>query len=974
MDITNLSIDEIGLSARSNHALQKRNIHTVGKMLDLTEEELINTPQLGRKSVDEILAAIRKYQELSNTQTDGGSAEKSQQNFDDWLISDQGKKAVMDFLEQSPHRIEELSTLSTRTYNTLLFNGYADIKEIVFLSCEDLMQIPHMSQEGANEILRKVKAYLEETKDILMPGMEEEPSEKLHDQNIDDLVRNIRYRPRILDFIRANDVDLEDMDLNIRGINCLHNSGYDCLSEIVFLSRNDLISIKSMGAGTADIILQKIDQYLKKNEERIRKFLDGNDTVLIDDDAIKSKILHLYDETPFGGYNFAEFKKALVLPEAVTDERLKHVIGSMLAEKTFEYVDFRCYRIYDRFKDVLAACPKVEQRNKEILEKRINGATLQQIADEYGLTRERIRQLSAKGVHIVKTWYTATTDKKWFDEDYFRYFYETYEIDKKDAAAYLGIEPYVFPYLDLTESKGGKKELRAALDDNAIETSLKLKIKTYLNRSKLLVDGVWIDKSRQDLEEVVVRKLCIEDTDYSDFGEIFNQFLMDEEIEYDPNLYFTKEIQKSRKNRLSEANFLLWKQSEKFRYYDIQRQDYSELYDTLQLDSYKDVELSTLKWMDDYPEIMEKYDIRDQYELHNLLRKTIESKKYPNVRFGKMPMISFGQFDRDEAILELLLDNSPITQADLADLIRQEYGYEQPTIIGTYLPPFSKYYHDGIYEFEQKVMPADRMKNLKEHLSEDFYYTEEVRGIYHRLYPEADLEEINRYNLMEMGFSIYTSYIIQNYPTADKYFESLFTTNEMTDLTPYRKKYTYSQIFSQKFMELKRNLTIVEYAHNQIILFKKLEELDVTKEKVADYCQQIYDMVPDETFFTIESVQNDGLPCDPFDLGFSETFYASLLLSDDRFSSGNAFGNTFFFKGEKRMMIGMFLTALIEENSSIDMLDLIQLLKSRYGFSKVDKDDVIYKTRGQGVYYDPFLDRLYANEDLYYQELEEFGR
>ena len=404
-------------------------------------------------------------------------------------------------------------------------------------------------------------------------------------------------------------------------------------------------------------------------------------------------------------------------------------------------------------------------------------------------------------------------------------------------------------------------------------------------------------------------------------------------------------MQKSRKNHLSEANFLLWKQSEKFRYYNIQGQDFSELYDTLQLDTYKDIELSTLKWMDDYPEIMEKYDIRDQYELHNLLRKTIKSEEYPNIQFGKMPMISFGEFDRDEAILELLLEHSPITQADLADLIRQEYGYERQTVIGTYLPAFNKYYHDGIYEFEQKVMPADRMKNLKDHLTEDFYYTEEVREIYHQLYPEADLEEINRYNLMEMGFSIYTSYVIQNYPTADKYFESLFTGNETTDITAYRKRYTYCQLFSQKFMDLKRNLTIVEYEHNKIILFKKLEEFGLTEDIVADYCQQIYDMVPDESFFTIQSIQNDGFPCDPFDLGFSEALYASLLMSDDRFASGNAFGNTFFFKGDKRIMFGMFLTTLIEENGSIDVLDLIQLLKSRYGFAKVDKNDVIYKTR-----------------------------
>lgn len=972
MDITNLSIDQIGLSARSNHALHKRNIHTVDKMLELTEEELINIPQLGRKSVDEILTVIQKYHELSNSLGEGGCSKESQQSFDNWLNSDSGKKAVIEFLEQTPHRIEELSSLSTRTYNTMLFNGYTEIKEIVFHSHEELMKIPHMSPESANEILRKVKAYLEDRKDQLM-AEDKDNSGEIKNQSIDDLIQNIHYRSRILEFVKANDISLKDMDLNIRAINCLHNSNYDYLSEIIFFSRNNLMTIKSMGAGTADIILQTINQYLKKNEDRIKRYLEGDDSVLIDDETIRSKILFLYDGTPFGGYNFAEFKRELVLPENVTDERFKNVIGSLLAEKEIEYVDFRCYRIYDRFMDMLFECPKVEKRNKEILEKRVNGNTLQQIADEYDLTRERVRQLSIKVVSVVRSWYTASTGKKWFDEDYYRYLYETYEIDK-DAATFLGVEPYIFFYLELAGCKPGKNSLKGALDDNKLETGLKLKIKTFLNRDRLLVDGVWINKKRADLEEVVVQKLCKEDTDYSEFGNIYNQFLENQEIEYDSNLYFTEELQKSRKNHLSEAEFLLWKQSEKFRYYDIKGQDYTELYDTLQLDTYKDIELSTLKWMDDYPEIMEKYDIRDQYELHNLLRKTIKPEDYPNVQFGKMPMISFGEFDRDEAILDLLLEHSPISQVDLADLIRQEYGYDQQTVIGTYLTSFNKYYHDGIYEFEQKVMPADRMTNLKGQLTEDFYYTDEVRKIYLKLYPEADPEEINRYNLMEMGFSIYASYVIQNYPTADKYFESLFTSNEITDLTLLRKRHTYSQLFSQKFMELKRNLTIVEYEHNKIILFKKLEEFGVTKEKVADFCQLIYEIVPDESFFTIQSLQKDGFYSDLFDLGFPDMFCGSLLLSDNRFGSGYAFGNRFFYKGEKTVTFRMLMVSLVEENGSIDILDLIHLLEKQYGFNNVDKWDVIYKVQGSGVYYDSFLERLYASEDLYYQELEEYER
>ena len=31
---------------------------------------------------------------------------------------------------------------------------------------------------------------------------------------------------------------------------------------------------------------------------------------------------------------------------------------------------------------------------------------------------------------------------------------------------------------------------------------------------------------------------------------------------------------------------------------------------------------------------------------------------------------------------------------------------------------------------------------------------------------------------------------------------------------------------------------------------------------------------------------------------------------------------------------------------------------------------LIYKVQGEGIYYDSILDRLYANEEIYYRELE----
>ena len=49
--------------------------------------------------------------------------------------------------------------------------------------------------------------------------------------------------------------------------------------------------------------------------------------------------------------------------------------------------------------------------------------------------------------------------------------------------------------------------------------------------------------------------------------------------------------------------------------------DFTELLNALNLESYENIELSTMKFVEDYPEILAKYNIRDQYELHNTLQR-----------------------------------------------------------------------------------------------------------------------------------------------------------------------------------------------------------------------------------------------------------------------------------------------------------------------------------------------------------------
>lgn len=974
MTVKDISIDTIGLSTRARNRLHQAQVHTVGEMMEYTEESLSQMANLGQKSVREILAKIEEYRALEVSPGPEKKQPEMPEDFEVWMQKPSGRKQILSWLRETEVRVDALELLSARAFNLLLLSGNSFLYQIAFRTEQELMEIPRMDLDSARNIVRHSAQYIRDHRDDIVRCLRERTTAHQKPLTVTDMLRMPEYWDRIGMFVLHNDIEIDNLSLCNRPKNQLMKNGYRNLSDILFLTAEELQKLPSMGASSIAQIQERIQDYLMENESRILAFCNGDKTVLLEDAAIRKAVLKLYQSEPFTGFSLAEITEKLELPEPLPQERLKKILGGLLAQKELEYVDFRCYRVYDRFEDFLEACPGIEERAHRILHLRLQGVTLEGIGQEYGLTRERVRQVIKKEIGTVRAQYAMQTGKKWFDEDYYRYFYETYTFDKKDGSQWMGIPHSVWNYLDMMDVKQGKQDLASALEDSQhLDIGLRLKIKNYLNRNKILVDGIWVEKKRAELEMVVVRKFCQDDTSFGDFVKIYNRFLEEEEIPYNEDIYYTEAIYRTRKNRLTDARYLLWKQNETIRYYDIDSRDYTELLETLNLDAYENVEYSTVKFMKEYPEVMEKYDIRDQYELHNLLRKIIPEGSFHDFHCGRTPHIRFGTFDRDGAILDILVDNAPISMADLCRKITQEYGFEPGLIQGSYLQPFAVYYHHGVYSIDQKIMPAENKRMLQAALTEDFYYIGEIRKTYAQLAPNADLEEINPYNLKSMGFVVLSRYVVQHYPSLEAYFEDLLTRDNIVDLKPCRKRFAYVQMFSQKLMELKRNLDVIEFEPDRILNFRKLARADITKEMIQDFCDAVYDAVPEGTYFSSRSLRQDGFVSELYDLGFSDWFYANLLISDSRFSFGNMFGSLILYKGRDNITIQSFLLSRVREHICVDVLDLMTELKERYGCEISEKYDITYRLKNTQVYHDKILDRLYASEEAYYRDLEETG-
>ena len=547
MEVKHISIDEIDLSVRCSNALHRIGVHTVGEMVQHNEESLSQVRNLGQKSVQEILLKIKEYKHLESlayipmdtASSDGDTAAGEKQTILEWLLSEQ-------------IRVDVLTFLSAKAYNFLLLNEQEYLHQIAFRTAEYLQEAFHMDATSASEIAKRTVVYIQENNMHILDDARSKA--ELAKLTLFEMRTMPEYQEKLTEYVSQNDIPIDGLSLSNRPKNQLQRNGYQTLSDIICIPKEKLRDIPSMGSLSVDEIISVIQDYLEKYETRILAYVAGDVSALWDSDAIKEKILALYQDAPFSGFSLAEMTDLLALPSEISSGTLKQTIGSLLEEKKLEYVDFRCYRIYDSFESFLPRCDSIDERASQMLKLRLEGNTLDEVGKVYGVTRERVRQIVAKSALNVQNQHFALTGDQWFDEDYYRYFFETYAFDRRDASRWLGIPETVWKYFEMLDVKQGKKNLDSALDDHEnLEIGLRLKIKNYLNRNKIFIDGRWIEKHRSDLENIVAEKICQDGLSFDQFAKIFNEFLAEEEIPYNEDIYYTDDVIRTRKLGLADS-------------------------------------------------------------------------------------------------------------------------------------------------------------------------------------------------------------------------------------------------------------------------------------------------------------------------------------------------------------------------------------------------------------------------------------
>lgn len=969
--IEDAPVTVLNLSNRAYNCLRRTKAYTTKKIenvmissvLKLTPAELRSIRNMGAKTVDEIIESIELFLE---SQIGNGVILPQQPNtiapdyevIEGFITNIISGKVVSD-------ELVDCLNLGARATNSLRRGKVKKLSELVVLTQRQLQSLPNMGPKSVMEISEILPIYLKNhevdkkeklvvmaqpSSVMLLPPMDAEVpvlAEEFSVVNGEIISRkNLTQIP---------DASIDVLGLSVRATNCLERSGRKRISQLIGLPYDEFRKIRNLGVLSANEVQEKLEMYLS----RYHSAADSN----ISQEKVYSAIdvLDILKEHEYESLSLNEICDTL--PKA-NEENIIQLVEYLLHNGSIEK-NGNAYSVYHHsFAESISTRSEavgLDDRAATVLQMRSSGATLEEAGKQIGVTRERVRQIEKNAMDKL-----TRRGRVHFAEDKYAYFFTTYATEKELFFDYLKETEQVWYYLT-TRYRKGKEELSKAIDDPKVTVELRRAADRYIHRGYIQVDGVYIPALRGDIEDYVVEKYCKDEVSLDEFYLLYDNFLQENDLS-DERFQITDSTRATRSNRLTDSNKLLWKQNQRLRYYDVQSGDYSELLEVLNLGQYSDVELSTRKFLIDYPELMSRYDLRDEYEIHNLLKKIHAEKENPDMVFSRMPNIIFGTFDRDAAVKEMLFALAPISQDDFAEAISKEYGTRVDTIKANWLIGISDYYHQGMYSVDYEDMPEESVQILKTVLTEDFYYFAELRKIYSRAIPGADMSLLSTYNLKKMGFLIGSSYVLQNYPTAEAYFDHLLTEKDVVDIEPISKRYTSLTTYSVHLAELKHEVEIIEFEPYQYINIRRLRKLGYDKNRLRAYVDRVWSFLVNDEYFTIQSLKNAGFEDELDVLGFDDLFYSSLLREDSRFSWQRVGKAVVLNPKRTQFTVHDFLVDRVTKEKSIDVDDFVAMLQDEYGII-FERQDILTHVKGSDVYYDAIMGKLYADYATYFEEV-----
>lgn len=807
--------------------------------------------------------------------------------------------------------------------------------------------------------------------------------------------------------ILDTDISLELFNFNVRTSNVLNNNEILYLQQLLMYSIDDLSNLQSMGKSSIDNILIELKKRVKlidRNTEDFSNYIDKIDfmyNVIFRENIqdfekdIKNALAIFIKEKNLTHINMNYFKNNInlgkIISEILKNEKILYIIkqylykeinkrnvgiskyeiltiinfqkvnslyifniiDEMLEENMLMYIENKLFAYVISIFEYIST---LDEKSQEMISFRLEGETLEEIGRIYNITRERVRQIVDKKLFKQNS----------YKEDFYSDLFKDYQLNKNDFIYIFKIEDNVYNYLAIRYSnKNATNFIEDIILNDDFPKELRNRAEQVYYKNYIKIDNTMVKHTRNDILEYYIYTYCKNVVNLVDLSNNFNKFILDNNIVFlDEDIYVDRYFE----TKLSAHKKILWQFKKNFRYYDFDKYDKEFFFEYLNLQQYEDFEISSQKIFNDSFELMEEYNILNEYELHNLLKKHLPKEMINqfNINFSKMPTIKFGECNREKQVQELLRLHAPIDTNSLTVIYEEKYGFKATTTLANYFKCIEKYLVNGIYTLYDDNISLKVINDIKGVLIDDFYFIDDAFKIIKDNDIKIDVEHINGHLLRLSGYRIYTNYIIsEKFSSSSDYFRAQF----QKDFLDFRYEDSRLHSIQQRYSILKKlekNLDIIEFEPRQFISFNRFRDIDITKSQLFKFSEKAYNWSK-EDIFTIHSLKKSGFYDELFDLGFDDLFYSSIIKSHNNLNISKIGSTILFGKGQQVQLLDL-ITSILDRYQKFDIFDLLEYISENYGIV-TDKTKILTLISGTSLYYSRIMEKIYIDYDMYYEEV-----
>ena len=640
-------------------------------------------------------------------------------------------------------------------------------------------------------------------------------------------------------------------------------------------------------------------------------------------------------------------KQRLVKETEYILENYQKDINQLFKDNKISFGLFGLKYNYISFKEYLYK--NLDPRTADIVVKRYDGYTLENIAQEYNITRERVRQiiekLGLKNINIK------------FYEDKYKDIFEKYKWTEEVFKEVFSESSFTYNYLKLNY-KIGEKNILEILSDNDFSELQKNIIKRY-KKAVILSDGDVIFTIDEFTKKVMI-KYAQEEIKIEELTRLFNIT-----IENYPELKISKISSRNLEARLSRTDYVIFGHNHKVRFFDfnsLSAEVINQLKDLIEIDSGF---YSTEVLFRNNINLMRELDIRNEYELHNILKLKIDDEKN-DVYFIRMPNFLVGYNNKDDFILDKIRALSPISLYDFIDFLNEEYGHKTNTML-TYLSSnFNEYLDNGVFVTNTIKLEASKIEFYRKIFKNDIYIIDDVKSIL-KEFEEDDINLIlTNLNFSKIGYKLKGSYMIKNdFGNTYAFLDYKIKSNEIIHLD--ESLLHIGQIYNAINFYCKKMMLFM-LSKNIFLPITKLNEIGISNDDLNNLVKNLKIAFFNNHYFSIYNIYSE-LDLKKFqELGFDDKFIENIVFSLPDIATLRINNNRLFSFKNKNLSISQFMYDMVEKYESISLDELENKIYEQYGII-VPYDKLRTYLYSTDIFYSDILGKIYSDKEKYYEEV-----